>query len=161
MGGEREEAASLEARVRAIPLSVGRSAWRRRQRRSRSMGRFVAQSVRVAPATASHHSFDSSAGGSTLRTVHRSSGSRQLVNVVESSDEVADTKLPRGVRPEALVSATEPLAFGAVGMSQVVEMWLQFQRLTLVGSSLALKWLQKAFSLGFCWILRGSREVGT
>ena len=66
----------------------------------------------VALATASHHSFDSRAGGSTLRTAHRSSGSRQPVNVVESSDEVADTKLPRGARPEALVSATEPLALG-------------------------------------------------
>ena len=67
--GEREGAASVEAGVRAFPQSVGGSAWRRRQRRLRSMGRFVAQSVRVALATTSHHSFDSRAGGSTVRTV--------------------------------------------------------------------------------------------
>ena len=59
----------MEAGVRAFPQSVGGSAWRRRQRRLRSMGRFVAQSVRVALATTSHHSFDSRAGGSTVRTV--------------------------------------------------------------------------------------------
>ena len=67
--GEREGAASVEAGVRAFPQSVGGSAWRRRQRRLRNMGRFVAQSVRVALATTSHHSFDSRAGGSTVRTV--------------------------------------------------------------------------------------------
>ena len=42
-----------------------------RQRSLRSMGRFVAQSVCVALATTSHHSFDSRAGVSVACTVHQ------------------------------------------------------------------------------------------
>ena len=46
------------------------------------------------------------------QALHHSSGPGQPVNVVESGDDVEVAKFPQGVRPEALVSASEPHVFG-------------------------------------------------
>ena len=60
------------------------SAWCRRQRRLRSMGRFVAQPVRVALATTSHHSHDSHAGVCAVRAVDFRVGELELKHMLET-----------------------------------------------------------------------------
>ena len=42
------------------------------------------------------------------QALHHNSGPRQHEKLVEGGEEVEVTKLPQGVRPEALVSASEP-----------------------------------------------------
>ena len=73
------------------------------------------------------------------QALQHSSGPTQHEEAVESGEEVEVAKLPQGARSEALVSASEPHVLGLrAGRRQWIR-WLQSPRLTLVGSSLALR----------------------